>query len=138
MSKQAHHRVEFVPGSQRIEVVVDGVTVANTTSPLLVQETSHPVRYYIPETDVNRQYLEPVSTTSHCPYKGDADYYNVVVNGATYENVAWAYPDPIPDASRLKGTIAFWPEKDRRIQLTVDGKKSEALQTRPDVVDGTE
>lgn len=120
--RNPYHRVDFLPSSRHVEVIVDGVTVADTTNPLLVFETTLPTRYYIPETDVDAQYLVAVDTKTHCPYKGDSSYYHVVVNGKTYENTAWYYPDPIPEAPRLKGTIAFWPEKDTRIQLVVDGE----------------
>ncbi|MEM7028610.1 MAG: DUF427 domain-containing protein, partial [Chloroflexota bacterium] len=76
----------------------------------------------IPEADIDNQYLKAVETHTHCPYKGDASYYDVIVNDETYENIAWIYPRPIPEAPRLKGKIAFWPEKDKRIQIVVDGE----------------
>lgn len=120
--RNPYHRVDFIPSSRHVEVIVDGVKVAGTTSPLMVFETTLPTRYYIPAADVDMQYLTSVATQTHCPYKGDASYYNVVVNGETYENIAWYYPEPIPEAPRLKGTIAFWPEKDKRIQVMVDGE----------------
>ncbi len=120
--RNPYHRVDFIPGSRHVEVIVDGVKVADTTGPLMVFETTLPTRYYIPAADVDMQYLTAVATKTHCPYKGDSSYYNVVVNGETYENTAWYYPAPIPEAPRLKGTIAFWPEKDKRIQIVVDGE----------------
>ena len=121
--RNPYHRVDFVPSSRHIQVIVDGTKVADTTAPLMVFETSLPTRYYIPAADVDMQYLQPVDTQTHCPYKGDSSYYNVAVNGETYENTAWYYPDPIPEAPRLKGTIAFWPEKDKRITIVVDGEE---------------
>ncbi|MEM7126557.1 MAG: DUF427 domain-containing protein [Chloroflexota bacterium] len=120
--RNPYHRVDFVPSSRHVQVIVDGIKVADTTHPLMVFETTLPTRYYIPDADVDKRYLVAVDTETHCPYKGDSSYYNVVVNGETYENTAWYYPQPIPEAPRLKGTIAFWPEKDKRIQLIVDGE----------------
>lgn len=119
MSEQV--RLDFVTTSQRVQVLVDGVNVADTTHPLLVLEGELPTRYYIPAADVEQQYLAPADTQTHCPYKGGAHYYNVVVKGEVYENASWYYPDPIPAAQLLKGKIAFWPEKDRRIAIVVDG-----------------
>ncbi|MEZ4656220.1 MAG: DUF427 domain-containing protein [Caldilineaceae bacterium] len=115
-------QLDFVTSSQRVQVLVDGVKVADTSSPLLVLEGALPTRYYIPIADVDRQYLAPVDTQTHCPYKGNARYYNVVVRGEIYDNAAWYYPDPIAAAPLLKGAIAFWPEKDPRIQVLVDEK----------------
>jgi uncharacterized protein (DUF427 family) len=43
-----------------------------------------------------------------CPWKGEASYYDVVVNGATNEGAAWFYPEPKQAASNIKGRVAFW------------------------------
>ena len=67
-------------------------------------------------------YLTPSETHSVCPYKGFASYYDLRVNGETYADAVWTYPDPIPEAPKLKGLLAFWPEKDKRIQIVVDGQ----------------
>ena len=122
-ARNPYHRVDFIPSSRHVEVIVDDIKVADTTVPLMVFETSLPTRYYIPAADVDMQYLNSVDTQTHCPYKGDSSYYNVVVNGETYENTAWYYPNPIPEAPRLKGTVSFWPEKDKRITILVDGEE---------------
>ncbi|MEM9776978.1 MAG: DUF427 domain-containing protein [Chloroflexota bacterium] len=68
--------------------------------------------------------MEESDASSHCPYKGDAAYYNLVVGDDRFENTVWYYPDPIPEAPKLKGTLAFWPEKDKRIRILVDGEKT--------------
>ncbi|MEM7531757.1 MAG: DUF427 domain-containing protein [Chloroflexota bacterium] len=114
------HQLDYQPNSQHIQVLVDGVTVADTNSSILLYETGHPPRYYIPHADIDMQFLTAVDKQTHCPYKGDASYYNVVVNNETYAGIAWTYPNPIPDAAQLQGTIAFWPDKDERIQVLVD------------------
>ncbi|MDJ0752806.1 MAG: DUF427 domain-containing protein [Ardenticatenaceae bacterium] len=120
--RHPYHRVDFVPSSRHVEVFVDEVKVADTTRPLLIFETTLPTRYYIPEEDVNFDYLQSIEGTTHCPYKGFADYYTIKVNGERYDHAAWTYPEPIPEAPRLKGKIAFWPEKDKRIRIVVDGE----------------
>ncbi len=117
--RNPYHRVDMIPSSRRVEVRVDGVLVASTTRPLLVFETGLPTRYYLPPEDVQAAYLTPSATHSYCPYKGRASYHHLVVNGERFEDAIWYYPDPIPESPRLRGKIAFWPEKDRRIQITV-------------------
>lgn len=69
--------------------------------------------WYFPPASVAHQYVEASDTTSHCPWKGDASYYNVVVDGQTNEDGAWYYPQPLPTAfERTKkdftNYVAFW------------------------------
>ena len=116
------HRVDYINSTRHVEVMVAGVKVADSTQPLMVFETGLPLRVYVPDADVDMEYLTPVDSQSHCPYKGDASYYDVIVNGESYANTAWYYPTPLPESPRLKGTIAFWPEKDKRIQILIDGE----------------
>ena len=121
--RNPYHRIDTVQSSRHIEVFVDGVKVADTTKPYLLFETNLPTRYYIPESDVKTECLTPSDTQTICPYKGFASYYNVNVNGEPYRDLVWTYPDPIPEAPKLKGELAFWPEKDKRVQIFVDGEE---------------
>ncbi len=121
-ARNPYHRVDFIDSTRHVEVFVEGQKVAETTNPLMVFETTLNPRIYIPESDVNFDYLVSTKSKTHCPYKGDAAYYALKVNGEIYKDAAWYYPEPIPEAPRLKGTIAFWPGNDKRIQLVVDGK----------------
>lgn len=52
-------------------------------------------------------WLIPTATTSHCPYKGTATYWNLAVNGAELIDVAWSYPTPLPESIRIAGLVAF-------------------------------
>ena len=63
---------------------------------------------YFPEETVKREYLRPSSTTSNCPWKGQARYYSLVVDGQENPDAAWYYPDPKPAAHTVKHHIAFW------------------------------
>ena len=63
---------------------------------------------YFPPDAVDPKALTQSSHTSFCPWKGTAHYYNVVVDGMTNSNAAWYYPDPKPEATQIKGRIAFW------------------------------
>ena len=64
--------------------------------------------HYFPAESVNREYLQPSVTRTHCPWKGDASYYNVVVDGETNKDAAWYYPEPKDAAAEIKNRIAFW------------------------------
>ena len=63
---------------------------------------------YFPATAVNRTYLRPSSTHTICPWKGEASYYDVVVNGETNKDAAWYYPVPKEAARNIKDHVAFW------------------------------
>lgn len=63
---------------------------------------------YFPDASVNREYLRASSTTSTCPWKGQARYYTLVVDGQENQDAAWYYPDPKPAAKHVKNHMAFW------------------------------
>lgn len=63
---------------------------------------------YFPESSLKREYFQNSSTTSTCPWKGLARYFNVVIGGEDNPDAAWYYPDPKPAARKIKGYVAFW------------------------------
>jgi uncharacterized protein (DUF427 family) len=63
---------------------------------------------YFPPGSVKREYFTPSATTTRCPWKGIAHYYNVVVNGKENKDAAWYYPDPSDAAKNIKDHVAFW------------------------------
>ena len=63
---------------------------------------------YFPRGSVNADYLKASDTTSHCPWKGEASYYSLVVDGDTNTDAAWYYPAPKDAAKEIRDHIAFW------------------------------
>ncbi|CAM2991259.1 DUF427 domain-containing protein [Saccharomonospora xinjiangensis] len=111
-------RVDVLASSRHVRVVVDGVTVAETRSPRLLFETNLPVRYYLPKIDVRLDLLEPSDTITHCPYKGQAEYWSVRVNGKLVEDLVWTYRAPLRESEPIAGYVAFPQE---RAEVYVDG-----------------
>ena len=64
--------------------------------------------HYFPADAVDAAVLKPSSTTSVCGWKGLANYYTLMVDGAQNPDAAWYYADPKPEAARIKGRLAFW------------------------------
>jgi uncharacterized protein (DUF427 family) len=64
--------------------------------------------HYFPSESVKSEYLQPSSTHTTCPWKGEASYYDVVVNGETNTDAAWYYPEPKDAAAEIKDSVAFW------------------------------
>src|SRR3954468_14568619 len=63
---------------------------------------------YFPEPSLKPEYFRPSSTTSTCPWKGQARYLSLLIDGNENPDAAWYYPDPKPAARRIKGFVAFW------------------------------
>jgi uncharacterized protein (DUF427 family) len=63
---------------------------------------------YFPPQAINRDYFQPSSKHTVCPWKGTASYYTVVVNGQENQDAAWYYPEPKEAAKNITDHVAFW------------------------------
>lgn len=63
---------------------------------------------YFPPDAVNAEYLQPSNTRTTCSWKGEASYYDIVVDGQFNADAAWYYPKPKAAAARIKDYVAFW------------------------------
>jgi uncharacterized protein (DUF427 family) len=125
-ARDPHHRVDTLRSSRRVQVSVGGELVADSVRPLLLLETTLPVRYYLPFADVRTGLLEPSDTVTACPYKGTARYWSVRVGDAVVPDAAWSYPEPIPENPKIRDLLCFYNE---RVDLVVDGEKLERPRT---------
>ena len=123
-ARDPYTRVDVLPSSRHVRVEVDGVTVAESAKPTLLFETGLPVRFYLPKTQVRMDLLVPTETASHCPYKGQAEYWSVGADETLHRDIAWSYRTPLPESTKIAGLISFYNEK---VDLYVDG----VLQERP-------
>ena len=80
-----------------------GVVLAQSDETIEIEQNQ-----YFPPDSVDRQYLEDSATHSTCPWKGEASYYNIIVNGNKNPDAAWYYPEPKEAAIQIKGYVAFW------------------------------
>jgi uncharacterized protein (DUF427 family) len=96
-------------------VAPGGEVIAATERALLLHETGHAVRAYIPREDISAS-VEPSSRTSHCPFKGDASYWTV----AGVEDAAWSYEEPTESVAAIRGLLAFYPDR-VTVELGSDG-----------------
>ena len=113
-----YHRVDVLESSRHVRVSVNGEVVAETDRPKMLFETGLPPRYYIPPEDVRTDLLVPSETKTVCPYKGVASYRSVQTNGEAVEDLVWYYPEPLPEAQKVKDHLCFYGEK---VELEVDG-----------------
>jgi uncharacterized protein (DUF427 family) len=92
--------------------------IARTRGAVLVQETSHPPSFYLPWSDVAREWLEPAAGGSFCEWKGPARYWSLVDGKRRLDNVAWSYPEPLAGAEPLADCVAFYC---RDLDCRIDG-----------------
>lgn len=77
--------------------------IAESSATVLVEGN-----HYFPPQDVKQEYLVETEHRTQCPWKGEAHYYNLVVDGDVNENAAWSYPQPKEKAVHITGHVAFW------------------------------
>src|SRR5262249_18794671 len=89
-------------------------------------ETGLPTRYYLPATAADRSLLRKSDTTTQCPYKGKANYFDVVLNGQegkedkVLKDVVWYYDTPTHESAAIAGLLCFYNEK---VDIELDGEK---------------
>ena len=79
-------------------------TVLAESDDTVVIENNH----YFPMESIHKEYFKPSSTHTHCPWKGQASYYTIEVNGQTNSDAAWFYETPSELAKAIKNHVAFW------------------------------
>lgn len=125
--RDPYHRVDTRESSRRVRVMLDGETVADTNHPWLLFETGLPTRYYLQREDVRMDLLTPSDTRTLCAYKGEASYWSAKVDGRVHEDVAWSYPEPLPDNPQIRDLVCFLNEKS---DIYVDGELLERPMTQ--------
>ena len=106
------HRIETHPEERRVQVRINGVTVADSTRALALTEGNLPTRWYLPREDISAE-LEPSQHRTTCPFKGEAAHFSVGGEDA----VAWSYEDPTEQVSEIRDLVAFYNE---RVDLQLD------------------
>ena len=109
--RDPYKRVDALPSSRPVRVILGGVAIADTTNALFLFETGLPTRFYIPASDVRMELLVESATTSICPYKGKAKYFSAEIAGVSFPDIAWVYPQPIPECQKVGNLICFYNEK---------------------------
>ena len=110
------HTVTITPSDLHVEVRVDGEKVAESDHAVVLKETGLPLRYYLPKEDVRMDLFRATSFSTQCPFKGDASYWTLELNGAVHDGIVWSYEAPIPNAEGIAGLMCFYND---RVDLTV-------------------
>lgn len=85
--------------------------LGETRSAIRLEEAGLPPRLYIPRSDVDLTGLVRSDRRTHCPYKGDATYFDVVVDDESAEDAVWSYEDPVPAMYAITSHLCFDPSR---------------------------
>ena len=110
-SPSPRRRIVVTPHDGRVTVRFGDTVVAEYERALDLLEGSYPVVVYVPRDDVDETVLERTSHTSHCPFKGDANYFSVSDGDRVAENAAWTYEAPFPEVAEIENALAFYTNK---------------------------
>ena len=94
----------------RVEIDFAGRTIASTTDAWRALETYHPPTYYLPRGAFAPGVLVPNGRRSLCEWKGQASYFDIVVDGRTAPGAAWCYERPTPSFAPIAGMVAVYAE----------------------------
>jgi uncharacterized protein (DUF427 family) len=116
------HRLDVRRTSRHVRVSLRGESLADSSRPLALFETSLPVRWYLDPRDVRMDLLRPSETRTVCAYKGRASHWSTERD----EDVGWTYDEPEREVAPVKGLVAFYNE---RVDVEVDGEAQERPRT---------
>ncbi|KAK3059969.1 hypothetical protein LTS18_009632, partial [Coniosporium uncinatum] len=134
-------RIDVLPTQRKVKITLPGpsgdVVLADSTHALLLIEPLLPVRYYIPQPDCRLDLLRESDLRTKCPYKGEAEYYDIVLpakdgmgkmegDGEVVKDVVWWYRYPTAESVGVAGMLCFYNEK---VDVWVDGVKQERPKT---------
>ena len=105
------HAITIEKDPRRLQVKFNERIIADTNNALILREGKLPPVQYIPRQDVDTSLLERTTHTTHCPFKGDAAYYTIKVDGMTAEDAVWTYENPISAVKPIKDHLAFYEGK---------------------------
>jgi uncharacterized protein (DUF427 family) len=86
-----------------MKAVWNDVVLAESQNTIVIEGNQ-----YFPPSSINKEFLHKSDTSTTCPWKGQANYYSVKVNGETNRDAAWYYENPSSKAENIKNYVAFW------------------------------
>lgn len=86
-----------------MKAVWNGETVAESADTVVVEGN-----HYFPAAALKAEFRKPSTHTSVCPWKGTANYYDLVVKGQVNKDAVWYYATPSEAAKKIAGRVAFW------------------------------
>ena len=108
--KHPDYNIDITLSVKAIRIIFRGLALTDSKSALQLKEQNYPPVYYFPRNDVRMDLLKQSSKITHCPFKGDASHWALVLEGLRVEVAAWSYTAPFEQVSAIRNYIAFYPE----------------------------
>ena len=125
--RNPYARVDALRSTRKVRVELEGVMLAESSSPIMVFETGLPTRYYVNRTEIDFDHLVPTETVTECPYKGTtSQYWSIKIGESVHPDLAWSYDFPTRQLLPIAGLVAFYNEK---VDTFVDGVRLERPRT---------
>lgn len=105
------HPISLRPADRPVRITFAGHVIADSSRVLILDEADHPPVAYFPREDVRNEVLKATETRTRCPFKGEARYYDIAVEGKVSEDAVWTYEDPCPAVAPVAAYLAFYPDK---------------------------
>jgi uncharacterized protein (DUF427 family) len=105
------HPIAITPSAKRVTVSIGETVIADSRHALSLKEAAYPAVLYIPRADVRMDLLIRSQQSTHCPYKGDCNYFSIPSAGARGENAVWSYEHPHDAVAAIAGHLAFYPDR---------------------------
>jgi len=116
--KHPEHKVREQHLEKLVTVAFNGQVIAESKNVIQVDEDHAPRRHYFPRADVRMDLLIPSDTTSECPFKGRARYFDLEVGGTRLRDAVWSYETPYDEHADLAQRLAFYDDKHPAITVT--------------------
>ncbi len=87
------------------KAIWNGQVIAESEKTEIVEDN-----HYFPANSIKQEFFTGSDTRTICPWKGEASYYNIEVDGKINADAAWYYPSPKPEAANIKNYVAFWKD----------------------------
>jgi uncharacterized protein (DUF427 family) len=111
LERNPSHHITVEPFVGVVNVRFSSAVIASSKNAKILKEVGHSDVLYVPFEDVYFDLLHRSETSTHCPYKGDASYWDVTAAGETRSDVMWAYEHPFDEMLVIRDHGAFYPDR---------------------------
>ena len=126
------HPITCTPAAKRWRARFAGHVIADSADAIVLKEADYPPVVYFPREHVSMEYMSRTDHHTHCPYKGDASYYSLLMDGHFAVNAIWTYEQPYPAMSLIAGRLAFYPDQVELYEVDDAAVNPHHVEVHPD------
>jgi uncharacterized protein (DUF427 family) len=105
------HPITIEASEFRMRARYQGHVIADSARALTLKEANYRPVTYFPREDVSMEYFSRTDRVTYCPYKGEARYFTIVMDGHFADNAVWTYETPYPAMEEIRELVAFYPNQ---------------------------